>query len=243
MHRSGTTLLERVLAGHDGVADGGETYVFSACLRHAADHYCQGVGDAVLVDRLDAPGLTAAGARFRDYARWRAGGKAWLTEKLPSNFLNLGFILQALPEARVLHMRRDPIDTCFSNLRTFFGNAAAYSYEQRELAEYFLHYQALMRHWHAQAPGRILDIDYAEFVAAPEIQARRVMEFCGIEFQPEALALEHGGGQVATASLADVRGGIRRDRGGVWRHYEAHLQPLREALAPAYGTDAGAGAG
>jgi tetratricopeptide (TPR) repeat protein len=243
MHRSGTTLLERVLAGHDGVADGGETYVFTACLRHAADHYCQGVIDAALVDRLDAAALAAAGERFREYARWRASGKAWLTEKLPSNFLNLGFILQALPEARVLHMRRDPMDTCFSNLRTYFGSAAAYSYEQRELAEYFRHYQALMRHWHAQAPGRILDVDYAAFVAEPEAQARRVVEFCGIEFQAEALAVEHGRGRVATASLADVRGGIRKDRGGVWRHYGANLQPLREALAPPCGADPAAGAG
>jgi len=231
MHRSGTTLLERMLAGHGEVADGGESYTFSAALRHATDHHCNVVLDLELARRARVIDLDALGEDFGEYVRWKAAGRRWLTEKLPSNFLNLGWILAALPAARVLHMRRDPRDTCFSNLRTCFSNAAAYSYDQRELAEYFLRYRALMSHWHAMWPGRILDVDYEALVAEPEAQARRVMEFCGLEFQPAVLDVGRSRGHVATASLADARQGIQRDRGNVWQRYAAHLGPLLDGLA------------
>lgn len=234
MHRSGTTLLERMLGGHGAIADGGESYGFTAALRYAADRYFQGVIDADVASRIRCEDLETVADEFREHARWRAAGKRWLTEKLPSNFLNLGFIMDALPEARVLHMRRDPIDTCFSNLRTYFSDAAPYSYDQQELGSYYLRYQALMRHWSAGWPGRILDVDYDELVDDPAGQARRILDFCGLEFEPGVLDLQRRDGYVSTASLATVRSGIRRDRGGVWRHYERQLQPLLEVLQPAY---------
>jgi len=234
MHRSGTTLLEHLLAGHSTVADGGETYTFTAQVSEATDHHCSGVIDATALGRLDSVDWQSLGDGFRAYARWRAGGRAALTEKLPSNFLNMGLIARALPEARFLHMRRDPVDVCFSNLRTFFGQAAAYSYDQEQLAGYYLQYQRLMTHWHAHFSGRILDIDYAALVRDPEAQMRRVMAFCGLDFEPGAMDVGRGGGSVATASMADIRGGIRKDRGGAWRPYAARLQPLLEALRPAY---------
>lgn len=234
MHRSGTTLLERLLGGHGDVTDGGESYAFSAALRHATDHYAPTVLDLEGAARLPGVDLAALGAEFLEYARWKAAGRPWLTEKLPSNFLNLGSILAAVPSARILHMRRDPLDTCFSNLRTYFSNAAAYSYDQRDLAEYYLRYRALMAHWHALWPGRILDVDYEALVEDPERQARRVMEFCGLDFQPAVLDIGREAGMVATASVADIREGIRKDRGGVWRRYAAHLGPLVEGLAAAY---------
>ena len=175
-------------------------------------------------------GWSYYGEQFLAYARWRANGRRWFTEKLPSNFLNLGFILQALPDAVVLHMRRDPIDTCFSNLRTFFSQAAPYSYDQSELADYFLQYVELMRHWHAQFPGRILDVDYGEFVADPETHAKMVMSFCGLEYEAEALDVRKSRGFTATASVASVRQGILKDRGAVWTNYQSHLQPLLRGL-------------
>lgn len=235
MHRTGTTLLEHLLAGHSTVTDGGETYTFTACLNEATDHHCSGVVDITALERLETLDWDALGDRWRAYARWRASGRAALTEKLPSNFLNVGLIARALPEARFLHMRRDPMDVCFSNLRTFFGHAAAYSYDQEQLATYYLEYQALMAHWHAQLPGRILDIDYAELVQDPETRMRGVMAFCGLPFELEAMEVRRRGGSVATASLADVRGGISKDRGGAWQPYASNLQPLIEALTPAYG--------
>lgn len=233
MHRSGTSVLERVLGGHNEVADGGESYVFPAAMREATDHLCRGIVDEVLIERAAGADLALAGQRFREYARWRAEGRSCFTEKLPSNFLNLGFILNAMPDARVLHMRRDPVDTCFSNLRTFFSQAAPYSYDQHDLADYFRMYQQLMQHWHRHFPGRILDVEYQAFVDDPETQAARVMAFCGLDFQPEALDVSRSGGYSATASVASVRRGILRNRGGAWRPYQQHLSPLLEALGAA----------
>lgn len=237
MHRSGTSLLERILAGHSTVADGGETHVFDAQLQYATDHECRRVVDATVLARIAEAGLTEVADRFRALARWRAGGRPVLTEKLPDNFLVAGLIGRALPEARILHMRRDPVDTCFSNLRTLFGGAAAHSYDPLEVADYYLHYRRLMKHWHRLLPGRILDIEYSDFVADPEREARRVAAFCGIEFEPSALDVARSGGRVATASLGSVREGILRNRGGAWQPYAPRLQAMIQALAPAYHED------
>lgn len=230
MHRSGTSVLERILAGHSDVADGGESYVFTAAMREATDHLCPGVVDEVVIRRAPDVDLALAGRRFQEYARWRAKGRPCFTEKLPSNFLNLGFILRSMPDACVLHMRRDPMDTCFSNLRTFFSRAAPYSYDQNELADYFGMYQNLMHHWDRHFPGRILDIDYQTLVEEPESQTARVMSFCGLRFRPEALDVSRNSGYSATASIGSVRKGILKDRGGAWKPYRAYLAPLLRTL-------------
>jgi tetratricopeptide (TPR) repeat protein len=235
MHRSGTSLVERVLSGHPEVADGGESYVLTGLLRTAADHFCAGVVDSTIVRKADELDYDEIREGLLAYAKWKAGGRKLLTEKLPSNFLNIGFILRALPGARIIHMRRDPIDTCFSNLRTFFGTAAPYSYDQGDLADYYLRYSALMQHWHLKAPGRILDVDYQAFVDDPESGARRMLEFCGLEFDPETLRLERAGGYSATASMAHVRQGILKNRGNAWKAYAPHLSQLISSLGSARG--------
>ena len=154
-----------------------------------------------------------------------------MTEKLPPNLLNAGFIAKALPNAKILHMVRNPADVCFSNLRTYFTQAAAYSYDQLQLADYHAKYLDLMRHWHDVMPGRILDVAYDDLVSDTEATARRVFAFCGLPFEPAALSVDRQPGAVATASAAYVRSGILRDRGAAWKPYERHLQPLLDRLA------------
>ncbi|HVI58786.1 MAG TPA: sulfotransferase [Luteimonas sp.] len=232
MFRSGTTLLERVLAGHPDVTDGGETLQFSACMREATDCDSGQALSPAIVARAPRADFEAVRQRMQRFAAWRGQGRRWLTEKLPSNFLNVGFILHVLPEARILHMRRDPVDTCFSNLRTLFRGGAPYACDQGDLADYYLRYRRLMAHWHAVAPGRILDVDYAAFVADPEAQARRVMSHCGLDYVPGTLDVGSRKGMAATASAAHVRQGILRDRGSAWAPYERHLQPLLQGLGP-----------
>ena len=232
MHRSGTTLLERILAGHSQVSDGGETYQFTAQLDLAVDHKTIGVLDAITVNRLGDADFDRIGAGFTEALRGRADGKPFMTEKLPSNLINAGFIAKALPNARILHMVRDPMDVCFSNLRTYFNSAAPYSYDQVELGDYHGHYRELMRHWHTVMPGRILDVAYADLVAEPEATARRIFDYCGLPFEAAALSVDRETGAVATASSAYVRKGILRDRGAAWKPYAQHLQPLMELLAP-----------
>lgn len=230
MYRSGTSVVERVLAGHPQIVDGGESYVFPAALREVADSYRSVLLDAELVEQLVGRDLAEAGQRFRGHARWRAGGQAVFTEKLPSNFLNVDFILRALPDARIVHMCRNPMDTCFSNLRTYFSHDAPYACDQVDLADYYLRYRRLMEHWHHRHPGRILDVDYQAFVESPAEQTTRLLEFCGLDFKPGMLDVGRQGGYSATASVGSVRQGIQRNRGGAWRSYREQLAPLIEGL-------------
>ena len=231
LHRSGTTLLERILSGHPDVADAGETYAFSAQLRYAADHFCNVIADQTIVDGARAFDYGAIGRGFLDAMRSRSRGRAFVTEKQNPNFVLLGPIAKALPQARLLHMRRDPADTCFSNLRTLFTNEAAYSYDQIEMADYCKAYHDLMQHWRDVLPGRVLDIDYNAMVSEPEAQARRVAEHCGFDFRADMLQVGRRSGMVATASSNQVRQGILTNRGGLWRAYERHLGPMLERLA------------
>ncbi|QNP41226.1 tetratricopeptide repeat-containing sulfotransferase family protein [Lysobacter solisilvae (ex Woo and Kim 2020)] len=231
MHRSGSTLLEQLLGGHSMVADGGETYSFTTQMRYATDYRNKGVVDAELVRRAATADFGLVGRRFYEMTAWRAKGQAYLTEKLPSNFLNLGFIAKALPQARILHMVRDPLDTCFSNLRTMFSDVNTFSYDQEELVEWYGQYRQLMAHWHTVMPGRIMDVHYDALVADPEGVMRQVMEFCGLPWELSATTLD-GAGAVATASSPQMRGGIIKNRKAAWAPYEAQLRPLIEGLAP-----------
>lgn len=230
MHRSGSTLLEQLLAGHPLVADGGETYAFTSQMRYAADYRNKGVVDAELVRRAAEVDYGLVGRRFYEGSAWRADGRPFLTEKLPSNFLNLGFIAKALPQAKILHMVRDPVDTCFSNLRTMFSDVNTFSYDQAELAQWYGQYSRLMEHWHQVMPDRVMDVRYDELVADPETVMRQVLDFCGLPWDAAATTLDRAGA-VATASSPQMRGGIIKNRTAAWAPYEAQLQPLIQALA------------
>lgn len=230
MHRSGTTLLERILSGHSQVSDGGETYTFTAQLKIASDHKTVGALDITTAQRLASADFDAIGRGFIDGSRWRTRGRPFMTEKLPPNLVNAGFIAKAIPAAKILHMVRDPVDTCFSNLRTYFSNAAAYSFDQITLGNYFGHYHDLMQHWRNVMPQRILDVSYDELVSDTERCARRIFDFCGLPFEASALEVGRASGAVATASSSQVRRGILKDRGAAWKPYEPHLQPLLRQL-------------
>ena len=231
MHRSGTTLLEQILAGHDEVVDMGELYDFTSQMRWACDHHCRGVIDLEIVKRAPAVDFSSVGSGYLEGISWRLAGKRFAVDKLPSNFLNLGFILTALPHARVLHMVRDPMETCFSNLRELFSDACPYSYDQQEMAEFYALYRELMAHWHARFPGRILDVHYDRLVRDTETCVRGIADYCGLGFQPPMLEISSPGRAVATASAVQVRGGIEWRAVPKWQAYTEGLQPLARRLA------------
>jgi tetratricopeptide (TPR) repeat protein len=230
MHRSGTTLLEQLLDGHPDVRGIGELYDFTAQMRYATDHHCRGVVDATIAARAGGVDFAAVGLGYLERMEWRLGAERCFTDKLPSNFLNIGFICRALPQARILHMVRDPVEVCFSNLRELFSDANPYSYDQLELADYYHQYRRLMDHWRKAWPGRILDVGYTELTRAPEATMRRVAEFCGLAFEPAMLDIGARRRGVATASAVQVREGIVARERPKWAPYEAWLQPLIHAL-------------
>ncbi|KGQ17807.1 hypothetical protein LF41_2014 [Lysobacter dokdonensis DS-58] len=233
MHRSGTTLLEQLLDGHPDVRGVGELYDFTSQMRRATDHHCRGVIDATIVERASDIDFADVGAGYLRDMEWRLGKERWFTDKLPSNFLNLGFILRALPNAKVLRMVRDPVETCFSNLRELFSDANPYSYDQRELAAFHHQYERLMAHWHSAWPGRVYDVDYAALTRDPETVMRGVAAFCGVSFDPAMLAMQQRTRGVATASAVQVRDKVVARDVPKWAPYEAHLQPLIEGLREA----------
>jgi tetratricopeptide (TPR) repeat protein len=232
MPRSGTTLLERMLGAHPQVTDAGELRDFTVQLRWC----CQRLGgphlDAELVRAAHTADLSELGRRYLGHTQWQAKGRAFFTDKLPANFLNVGFIANAMPQARILHMVREPMDVCFSNLKELFGDAYPHSYDQGEMATHFQRYRALMAHWRRQFPGQVLDVHYDQLVTDPEAAARAVLGHCGLDWEPAVLAIEARTDAVATASAAQVREPIHRRFLGQWRKYEGPLQPLRQALGP-----------
>lgn len=230
MHRSGTTLLEQLLDANPQVRGIGELYDFTSAMRYATDHHCKSVIDRTIVERAKGIDFAEVGRRYLDGIAWRLGEERFFTDKLPSNFLNIGFICQALPQAKILHMVRDPVETCFSNLRELFSEANPYSYDQLELADYFIQYRRLMAHWHVAYPGRILDVDYAELTRDPEAVMRKVAAFCGIEYTDAMSDPRSSTRAVATASAVQVRDKVIRRQVPKWVPYARYLQPLIEAL-------------
>jgi hypothetical protein len=199
-------------------------------MRLATDHHCRGVIDQTIVERARGVDFTEVGVGYLAGMQWRLGSERFFTDKLPSNFLNLGFICRALPQAKILHMVRDPVETCFSNLRELFSDANPFSYDQLELADYFHQYRRLMAHWHQAWPGRILDIDYAALTRDPESVLREVCGFCGLDYEPRMLDIGSRTRGVATASAVQVRSKVEALDRPKWAPYEQYLQPLIRAL-------------
>ncbi len=230
MPRSGTTLLERIIGNHSQVASAGELFDFPRQLRWTADRHGHPLVDADLLARSHDLDYALLGRRYLEQSQWRAGGKAFYVDKLPPNYLLAGFIARALPQAKILHMVRDPMDLCFSNYRALFGDSFPYSYDLVTLAEHHRHYRRLMAHWHTTMPGRIHDVDYSGLVTDTEATARALLAHCGLAFEPACLDTAGNAAPVATLSTAQVREPIHARAIGEWHRYAAQLAPLRDRL-------------
>lgn len=233
MTRSGTTLLDRIIGNHPRVESAGELGDFGRQLRHVAGRCIPEMLDEPLLERLPGLDYAEVGRRYLAQTQWRAHGKPYYVDKLPANWLLLGAIRRALPRARIVHIARDPMDVCFSNLRAFYGDAQGWSYGQQQIAHHHAQYLRMMAHWHAVLPGCILDVAYTDLVRDPETVARGIFAFCGLDFPQGCLDLSRNRSAVATLSMAQVRGGIHAGAFGEWRPYQHALAPLREALGRA----------
>lgn len=231
MPRSGTTLLDRMLSAHSQVASAGEITDFRRQLHWLTDVPAAApYGLQEIARRAGELDHAELGARYLAQTRWRAQGRAYYLDKLPANIQLVGFIRRALPQAPILHMVRDPLDVCFSNFRTFFGNISPHSYDLRAQAHYYAQYARLARHWHARMPGAMLDVRYEALVRTPEAELARVLAHCGLAPEAACLHPEHHPGPVATPSSAQVREPIHTRGFGEWKPYARQLEPLRQAL-------------
>lgn len=231
MPRTGTTLLERVIGGNPQVTNCGELNDFRMQFKWATDHYCPGFIDHLGLDRLGSVDWANLGDRYLDHVAWRAPGGLYFTDKNPGNFMMLGLIMRALPEAKIIHMRRNPMDACFSNLKELFGgDAHAYSYDFADLASHHRSYRGLMAHWHRIAPGRILDVDYEKLVSDPHRTAATVMDYCGLGYTAAQVQSEDNATPVSSASSVQVRQPIHARNINGWKRYATQLAPLASLL-------------
>ena len=231
MPRSGTTLLERILGNHSQVTPAGELADFSRQWRWVADQHGHRLIDLPLLNSAGEIDFAEVGWRYLEQTQWRAEGRPYYVDKLPPNYMLAGFIRRALPQAKIVHMGRDPMDLCFSNYRALFGDSFAYSYDLDALAEHHRQYRRLIRHWHEVMPGAIHDVHYAALVQDTEATARALLEFCGLPFEPGCIETADNPAPVATLSSAQVRERIHKRALQEWKPYASHLEGLRQSLS------------
>ncbi len=233
MPRSGTTSVERILSSHPDERSCGELQDFGVALKRAS-----GSNTRLLFDpetaRLGAQvDWSRLGAAYLDSTRAVSGTGPRFIDKLPHNFLFAGYIARALPNATIICLRRDPMDTCLGNFRQLFAQTSPfydYSFDLLDTGRYFLQFDRLMRHWQHVFPGRIREISYEDLVGQQEVTTRALLDTCGLSWNPDCLAFERNEAPVATASAMQVREPIHARSIQRWKRFEAELAPLRELL-------------
>ena len=229
MPRSGTTLVEQILASHSEVSGGGELSQFPATV-------------FAMMQKLDPAGFPDAAPLLqpddvRQIAEGYLGaldetiiGTSHFTDKLPGNFLMVGMIKLAFPNARIVHCTRDTRDTCLSMFKIFFPSGGHhFSYNLGELIDYHRNYQSLMQHWKSLFGDGIIEANYETIVTDPEPSIRALLDQCGLDFEPRCLDFHATKRVVRTASAVQVRRPIYTSSIGAWKNYAPHLPELAEA--------------
>ena len=224
MPRSGTTLVEQILASHPQVYGGGEVDDFHKVA--VALHFPN------IASQMSTERLHQVGKIYLDGIRDAAPEAMRITDKTPSNFRFTGLIHLVLPNARIIHTRRAPLDTCLSCFSTLFAEGNSYSYDLKELGRYYRGYEALMAHWRSVLPLSVmLEVQYEDVVTDLEHQARRIVAHCGLEWDDACLDFHKTQRPIRTASAAQVRQPIYKSSVGRWRAYEPLLGPLLAELS------------
>lgn len=225
--RSGTTLVDRILNAHSQVASVGEVNALAFALLRCAG----GAADkAELIRKSAAIDFAELGRLYCQSIAGYGLDAPRLVDKTPLNFLYIGLIHLALPEAAIVHLERHPLDSCYAMYKTLFRLGYPFSYSLQDVGRYYIAHRRLMDHWRACLPGRILDVGYEHLVADQEGATRRLLAHCGLDFEPACLAFHRQAGAAATASAAQVRKPIYSSSVGRWRRYQRQLAPLAAQL-------------
>jgi tetratricopeptide (TPR) repeat protein len=231
--RSGSTLLEQILASHTRVEGTAELPYLGRVVSSLSRNRADGINYPAAVRELDPENLQALGNDYLRMARMhRVQGRPRFIDKMPNNFPHVGLLALILPNARVIDARRHPVDACVSCYRQLFARGQPFTYDLVDIGEYYLQYQKMMDHWHAVLPDRVLTVQYEELIADFEPQVRRLLEFCDLPWEHNCLQFYDTDRPVRTASSQQVRRPISSTAVGRWRNYEAHLGDLLEVLAP-----------
>ena len=230
MPRSGTTLAEQILASHPRGYGAGELNQIGQLIEDLSRKHEGMAGYPEAAGKLDAVGAIGMAESYLAALKAKAGGAVRVSDKMPFNFLHLGFIALLFPKSRVVHCRRDPLDNCLSCYFQYFTSAIPFTRDLRVLGRYYADYRRLMEHWKSVLPLRMLEIPYEDMVADQEGMSRRLIEFCGLEWDDACLRFHRTERAVKTASNWQVRQPIYATSVGRWQPYEQYLGPLREGL-------------
>ena len=230
--RAGSTLIEQILASHSAV-EGTRELADIPRLVHQLNGRETDRVQARYPDILAELGVDAwrgLGEQYIADTRIYRSGKPRFIDKMPNNFRHIALIHLILPNARIIDARRDPLDCCFSNFRQLFANGQEFTYSLEDIGRYYRIYVEIMRHWDKVLPGRVLRVQHEDLLDDLEGSVRRMLEYCELPFEPACLEFHRTERSVRTASSEQVRRPINRDGVGLWRDYEAHLEPLKAAL-------------
>jgi hypothetical protein len=231
MPRTGTTLVERVLASHSAVYAAGELGNFANALMQQLRGRSGQAGGRDEFVRLSASlDFRALGDAYIASTRPFTGNTPRFVDKLPLNFLYTGLIHLALPQARIVNLKRHPLDTCYAVFKQLFVDAYPYSYDLEELGHYYAAYERLMRHWNEVLPGVVCTVEYETLVGDFEAEVRRLLEYCSLDFEAACLRFHENTAASTTASSAQVRQPVYSSSVGRWRQYRERLEPLIATL-------------
>jgi hypothetical protein len=232
MPRTGTTLIERILGSHSEVYSAGELGNFATVLmRELRAKVSDPSTPRDELVRLSASiDRAALGDAYIESTRPFTGKTPRFIDKLPLNFLYVGLIRLALPNAKIISVRRHPLDTCYAIYKQLFVDAYPFSYDLEELARYYAAYDRLMRHWDTVLPDAVYTVRYEKLVDDFEPEVRRLLEYCGLGYEESCLRFHENRTASTTASTVQVRQPVYRSSVGNWRRYREQLAPLIAAL-------------
>lgn len=236
--RAGSTLLEQILASHsavDGTLELPNIIALSQRLRGPVGQSAENEGEArypQILAELDPDYFRRFGEQFIEDTRVYRQGAPMFIDKNPNNFFHVGLIKLILPSAKVIDARRHPMACCFSGFKQLFGQGQEFSYGLNEIGDYYRRYFELMAHWEAVLPGFVLRVQHEDVVDDLETEVRRMLDFCGLAFEPACLEFHETQRSVRTPSSEQVRQPIYRSGLDAWQHYERWLTPLKLALGP-----------
>lgn len=224
--RTGSTLVERILTGHGDVFGAGELPNFSRCMTAAVQRSAQPKSRKELIEATTNLDFAALGQDYINSTRPATGGTSKFVDKLPLNSLNAGLIGLALPNARMIYVQRHPVDTAFAMFKHLFTDGYPFSYDLQELGHYIVAHRKLMSHWLSVIPDNILQVNYEDVVADTDFQAKRICDFCGLNWQPAMVDVAANTTPSTTASAAQVRRKVYSTSVGKWRALKPQLEPL-----------------
>ncbi|MCP5381505.1 MAG: tetratricopeptide repeat protein [Kordiimonadaceae bacterium] len=232
MPRSGTSLVEQILDSHPEIYGAGEIDLF---YNLAMSEFYKNPDLIKTINKKDvnASVYNDIGNKYCEKLKKLAPNSRFITDKQPFNFLHIGLIRLSLPNAKIIHCKRRPEDCCLSLFKTYFpADVMGFSYNLKDLGEYHTLYQELMDHWHKVIPGQIFEINYEDLITEQEVSTRRLLDYCGVDWNDRCLEFHNSGRPVKTASVVQVRQPINNLSVQKWKHYEKFLKQLLEALNP-----------